>query len=83
MLVELRPFVIHFIDFMHIKEVVFDHLYDLAAVIMVCETMKAADLSAVSPLLAAQQAAYDFVGGVVSLLLSAENSDVTVLPVHH
>lgn len=56
---------------------VYDHSYDLSAVIMVWETMKAVVWSAVSPFPAAQWLPYDFVRREVSLFTTARNICVT------
>lgn len=41
LLVALSPSAVSLIDFMRVNKMIYDHFYELKAVIMACETMKA------------------------------------------
>lgn len=77
-LVASRLSVIHLIDFLNVKGIVYEHSHDLAAVIMACKMMKAVEWSVVLPFSRAQWSTYDFVRGDVSLFPTAGNSCLTV-----
>lgn len=59
-LVALRPSVISLLDYIDTKEKVYDHAYDLAAVVMAWKTMKAVTWAAVPPFPAAQSQLHDY-----------------------
>lgn len=78
LLVAFRPCAVHLIDFINIRKLIYDHSYNLAAVIMAWETKKKVDWLADSPISAAQWLPGKFSHEMFSSFLTAGNIFDTV-----